>query len=417
MKELLSEIGASIRKNKLRTVLTGFSVAWGIFMFVALLGCGNGFLHAFEQNFEGRAINKVTLFSGWTSMPYGGYPRGRYVPLCNEDLEIIVSEFPEVGIIASRGWYTGGLMVYGERFRNVNMVGATPSTARIDGLRLLEGRFINEQDMQLCRRVVVIDQPTATALFGTESVLGREVRVRNSIFQVVGLYKSEGFGNQSSGYIPITTGQMVYDHGNTRINSIQLTIDGIETDEEMDRFEKELIACLARFHRFDPNDRNAIYLANSFRWYRDTMKSFRYIQLFIWVIGLGTLFAGVVGVSNIMLVTVRERTFEFGIRKALGAPPWTIVRQILLESVLITAFFGYCGMVAGVAVMEGVDWLLTRMQLAGGEDFGLFVDPTLDLSVTFSATLLLVLSGLVAGYIPARRAARLKTVDALRYNK
>ena len=208
---------------------------------------------------------------------------------------------------------------------------------------------------------------------------------------------------------------MIFKANDPIVDNAVFTVEGIDTDARMEDFEKRLRARLAAEHTFDPGDESAVWLSNTMEQYKSMSVVFGGINLFVWIIGLGTLLAGIVGVSNIMLVTVTERTAEFGIRKALGAKPSSIIRLILTESVLITAAFGYVGLVLGVAAMEAVGWLLGRAPQ--GEGPTVFLDPTLDLSVALSATAVLVVAGLVAGYVPAYRAAQLKTIDALRYNK
>lgn len=244
------------------------------------------------------------------------------------------------------------------------------------------------------------------------------MKVDSTIYTVVGVISGDAQRNSSSCAIPLSTGQLIYKANSPVVDNAIVTLRGIDTDEQMEAFERRLIRRLAAEHLFDPEDRSALWIDNTMERYKQMQIIFGGITLFIWIIGLGTLLAGVVGVSNIMLVTVTERTSEFGIRKALGARPSSIIRLILTESVMITAAFGYVGMVLGVATMEGVDYLMRAGAEEQENSFGtIFLNPTLDLRVAVSATVVLVLAGLVAGYVPARRAARLKTIDALRYGK
>ena len=421
MRELLLEIWTSVRRNKLRTFLTGFSVAWGIFMLVILLGSGNGLQNGVLSNFGSYAVNSINLYGGWTSKPYMGYNKGRRIRLRNSDLEILVREFPEVREVAANSWFNDTHTAsHGTGYMKVWLRGALPKIRQIEGVNIVRGRFINESDIRLYRKSVVIDSRMQTVLFAGADPLGADLRVGNSTYTVVGVYEEDANRTAAMCYIPLTTGQLIYEANNPVVSNAVFTVEGIHTDEAMKAFEKRLLRRLSSEHHFDPTDESALWIDNMMERYKNMMIVFRGIGIFVWIIGLGTLFAGIVGVSNIMLVTVTERTSEFGIRKALGAKPASIIRLILTESVLVTAAFGYMGMVLGVAVMEAVNYIITH-QPAQTSDSGfaptIFLDPTLNLSVVVSATVVLVAAGLIAGYIPAYRAAQLKTIDALRYNK
>lgn len=419
MRELLIEIWTSVRRNKLRTFLTGFSVAWGIFMLVILLGSGNGLKNGVTSQFGDYAINSIDLFGGWTSKPYKGYEKDRRIILRNGDIDILVKEFPEVQEVAACSWYESGTVSYGNGFMKTYLRGSLPQIEHIKGINVIEGRFINDADIANNRKVIVIDQAMQRVLFKDKSSpLGCNIKVGNSVFTIVGITKGDANRSEASSEIPLTTGQLIYKGNNTEVGNVTFTIENITTGTEMEAFEKRMLGRLAAEHQFDPTDESAIYLENNMETFQKMSMVFNGINIFVWIIGLGTLLAGIVGVSNIMLVTVTERTSEFGIRKALGAKPSSIIRLILTESVLVTALFGYIGMVLGVAVMEVVNLVLEQMP-ADDSQFGgsIFLNPTLDLSVAVSATVVLVVAGLVAGYIPAYRAAQLKTIDALRHNK
>ena len=290
---------------------------------------------------------------------------------------------------------------------------------QIEGIKLSAGRFIDEADVQNYRKSIVIDEPMRRVLFKGGDPLGKQIKVGTSVFTVIGVRKGDAQRNSSSCYIPLTTAQLIYAGNEPIVHNAIITLRNIDTDARMEDFEKRLIRRLSAEHHFAPDDRSAIWISNTMEQYKNMMVVFGGINLFVWIIGLGTLLAGIVGVSNIMLVTVTERTAEFGIRKALGAKPSSIIRLILTESVMITATFGYIGMVLGVAAMEIVNFMLGQApaEQSGNGLNSIFLNPTLDLGVAVSATVVLVLAGLVAGYIPAYRAAQLKTIDALRYNK
>lgn len=417
MRELLLEIWTSIRRNKLRTFLTGFSVAWGIFMLVILLGSGNGLKNGVTSNFKNMAINTVSVGGGWTSMAYEGYDKWRHIVLKSKDIDILGKSLPQVDNVSASTWYDGTKCSYGKQYSDISLCGSYPNTKDLDGIEIVKGRFINNIDLNSRRKVIVIDKELETILFQGADPLGKQIRIRTTPYTVIGTFKGDAQHRNSAGYIPFSTGQAIFKANSPDVNSITMTVHGLDNDQEMKAFENGIRTRLAKSHHFDPKDESALWIENVMEMYKNMMMIFGGINFFVWMIGLGTLLAGVVGVSNIMLVTVSERTAEFGIRKALGAKPRSIIRLILTESVMITAIFGYFGMVLGVAVMEGVNYLLTQSSPTGDDGPAIFLNPTLDLGVAVSATIVLILAGLVAGYMPARRAARLKTIDALRYNK
>ena len=412
--DIWQEILSTIRKNKLRTFLTGFSVSWGIFMLIILLAAGNGLKNGVMSHFANRATNTVEVRAGRTSVAYKGTPQGRRLRLDDKDVELIelqVEEAYNVGAEVGRGRD----VFYDGKVARCQMQGVPPSRQVVSGIKLLDGRFINEMDMRERRKVVVIDDRTQRNLFGTKNPMGEYLTVEGLMFQVVGVYDASGWwGGQSSLYVPFTTGQLLFNRG--YVNYIHLMVDGLTTRKANEEFMAELRRTLAARHSVDPTDRRAIGIWSEMDNYLETLAIFNGISLFLWIIGIGTLMAGVVGVSNIMLITVRERTREFGIRKALGAKPADILRLILLESVLITALFGYIGMVAGVGVSELVSYVMEQNagEGSGGGSGTIFKNPTVSLSIALMSTGVLVVAGVLAGYVPARRAIRVTAIEAMR---
>lgn len=417
MREQLQEILATISRNKLRTCLTGFSVSWGIFMLIILLGSGNGLRNGVMSNFSDMALNSGSLWSGWTSKAYGGYQKDRRIRMEPSDIPLLKQQSSNMSEVSGRVSLYGKQISIEKEYATTHLNGVEPIYATIEGLKCVEGRFLNQSDVSELRKVVVIAESSAKILSPKSSTIGKNATIDGTVYRVIGVHKSRYHGNNPTAYIPLTTMQRLYSR-NRYLNEIVFTVDGIEDKQQSEEFEQKIVKTMAMAHSFDPTDTRAVRVWNATRDYLQTMMIFNGIELFIWIIGLGTLMAGIVGVSNIMLVTVRERTAEFGIRKSMGATPASLVRLVLVESVLITAVFGYLGLILGVGTMELVNIFLERQAASAAEgSMVIFLNPTLNLSVVFSATAVLVVSGMIAGYVPARRAAQLKTIDAMRFNK
>lgn len=420
MRELLSEIFESLRQNKLRTSLTGFSVAWGIFMLVVLLGAGNGLKNGLMSNFGSQMINSGSIFGGYTTVGYGGFNRYREVFMRNEDLDVIMSEFGDyVKDISALDWYNSATARYENMTITSGMRGVTPEIGPMLGEEILYGRYINSIDMKLRRKTAVVDENIVKVLFKGENPVGKTLMAGDIPFKIVGVLKTEQYSTWPNILIPLSTGQLIYSKGDEKLSRATFVFQDSVTEKDVPVFEQALRTRMSKKYGFSPDDMSVFYIWNNMESYKSVMTVFRALSIFIWMIGIGTLMAGIVGVANIMLVTVRERTFEIGIRKALGASPRSVVGMIIAEAVVITALFGYIGMCAGVGVMEGVNSYLVAS--AGNADPGdifssisFFKDPTLDISIVVSATAVLMAAGVIAGYIPARRAARVKTIDALR---
>lgn len=410
------EIFSTIKKNKMRTFLTGFSVAWGIFMLMILLGSGNGLKNGVSENFKRDAINAIWIWTGETSIPYKGLKEGRPVRFTNEDYEVIKTLS---GIETSAGLYFLGnqTLAYGNEYGQYSITACHPGNQDVELIQTVNGRFINQVDINDSRKSVVIGYDIYDALFNGEDPIGEYVRINNIPFKVVGVCKENGSTQHRTAYIPVTTGQKIF-NGANRLHNFVLTIEG-ETLEESTAIEEDIRKILARQHTFDPEDDSAIGLYNKLENFMETMKIFQAINIFIWIIGIGTLIAGIVGVSNIMLIMVKERTKEIGIRKAMGASPSSVIGLILLESILITTIAGYIGLVLGTGLMEGVNLIVERSFEASastnnGQGETIFRNPTVDLNIAFMSTLLLIIAGTIAGFIPAKRAARIKPIEALR---
>ncbi len=403
------EIFSTIQKNKLRTFLTGFSVAWGIFMLIVLLGSGKGLENGIHSNFDADAANSIWIFPGQTSKPYKGIQPGKYVRFTNEDYERLKREIDNLERISSRYDIRGNdLISYKNEYGSFGINTVHPDMEFIENSFPIKGRFINNIDIEKSRKVAVIGDLVEEALFKNgKSPIGEYIKIQRIPFKVVGVYSenSNNDGERRCVYIPISTAQMIFDGGN-KVNNIALSVKDMTLDESK-QFEEKLKASFAANHNFDKEDDRAIFIRNNQENIKEFQNAFQGIRLFIWVIGIGTIIAGIVGVSNIMIIVVKERTKEIGIRKAIGATPWSIVSSILQESILITSFAGYIGLVLGVVLME----IIAKNVPA---DSMMFKNPEIDMNVAISATILLIISGTFAGYIPARRAAKIKPVVALR---
>ncbi len=406
-------------RNKLRTVLTGFAVAWGIFLLVILLGAGNGLQNGIVSSMAERINNVVRVFGGQTSKPFKGYQQGRQIELKTPDARLIGDQFPDITDKVSGSYYYGGQMaVYGNLTLEVSVNAIATLHAQIYGIKISKGRFLNEYDMREIRKVVVVENEMSEVLFPKEDPIGKVIKINNVAYTVIGVSEPRfrNSGNYTC-YIPISTGAGVYSDESSRYNQIAFLISGLTTPEANEAFNDRLRATLASSHGFDPRDKEAVWINNRYQSYLQDNEIFASITMFIWLIGVGTLLSGIVGVSNIMLVSVRERMNEIGIRKSLGATPFSIISMVLVEALAITLAFGYMGLVAGMGLMELLSELLKKSVDEGSTISFIFKDPTIDMAVAVSATVVLVIAGMIAGYIPARKAVKMKAIDAMRYGK
>jgi putative ABC transport system permease protein len=413
------EIFATIKKNKMRTVLTGFSVAWGIFMLMILLGSGNGLSNGVASNFMNDAVNAMWIWTGKTTIAYEGMKTGRSIQFHNEDQEI-VKKVSGIGAVSGRYFMGNTRYSYQKESGEYTTITCQPELIEVENLIIEEGRFINQIDVMQNRKVVVIGADMKTALFKDSTAIGEYVNVNNVPFKVVGVSTEPGSTRNRNAYMPLSTAQMIF-NGSNRIHNLALTINA-ETLDESQVIEDQIRNVLGRQYKFDPKDEGAIGLYNKLENYIQTMKIFQAIKIFIWIIGIGTLIAGIVGVSNIMLIVVKERTKEIGIRKAIGASPSSVIGLILLEAIMITTIAGYIGLVMGTGLMEMINYFMVQSADAaaaaasngGRSGESVFLNPTVDFNIAVSATLLLIVAGAIAGYIPAKRAASIKPIEALR---
>ncbi|MBN1252515.1 MAG: ABC transporter permease [Bacteroidales bacterium] len=399
------EIFSTIRKNKLRTFLTGFSVAWGIFMLIILLGSGKGLQNGIETQFKQDAVNSIWLFPGQTSVPYKGYTLGRRIRFTNDDFDQVNNKVEDIDHISANFSIRGsGVVSYKNEFGSFDIISIHPDYLFLENAKVKEGRFLNDIDIKKFRKVVSIGPPIVEALFkDKESPIGKYIKVNGIPFKVVGIFEDPNERDMNRIYIPVSTAQKIFNGGNV-IHRLSLTTTASVT--RSDEMTEQLQADFAKRHHFDVKDKQAIFIRNTLKDFQQFQNLFLGIRIFIWIIGIGTIIAGIVGVSNIMMIVVKERTKEIGIRKAIGATPGSVVGLIMMESIAITAFAGYLGLVLGVGLLELIS---SNMP---GTDF--FRNPEADFGVAVSATILLVVSGAIAGLVPATKAARIKPIVALR---
>jgi putative ABC transport system permease protein len=399
------EIFETISKNKLRTFLTAFSVAWGIFIMVVLSGAGNGLRNGAQSQFGNDAANSIYIEGGNTSMAYNGLKPNREIQLTNEDYDLIRDQIKEIdNSSAMFKPRETKILSYKKEHAGFLVRPVMPDHQNLERAAIIKGRFFNMNDINNYGKVCSIGKPVEEALFKGENPLGKYIDVAGTQYMVVGVFDDPGNGDNNRIYIPISTAQRAW-NGQNHVNMMWFTTGsaGIERSEEI---VKQLRLLMGKKHNFNAKDEDALGVYNNNVQYERTMGMLDGIKIFVTIIGIFTLIAGIVGVSNIMMIIVKERTKEIGIRKALGATPYSIVSQIILESVFITATAGYIGLVLGVALIEGM------RKVGVNSDF--FKDPEIDFGLAVFATGLLVFSGALAGLIPSIRAARIEPVIALR---
>lgn len=417
MRELIKEIWSTSKRNKLRTSLTGFAVAWGIFMLIFLLGAGNGLINAQLQQSTRFLANSMRVFPGETSKAYKGLKEGRSITLNDKDILISNKTYGQyVDDVGGRLEQYNVNINYGDNYvASQSLVGVAPTHPKIDKTELIAGRFINEIDMKEQRKNVVLSRSQAKELCKDyRSLVGKNVKISNLNFQVVGIYKDDESRNNTEAFIAYSTIKTIYAKGDDA-GSLEFTIKNLKTQEDNEQFEKNYRTSINNNHQAAPDDERTIWLWNRYMDNIQMNQGIAIMQTALWIVGLFTLLSGIVGVSNIMLITVKERTREFGVRKAIGAKPWSILKLIITESIIITSFFGYIGMVCGVAANEIMDATIGHTTVDTGLfKAAMFVNPTVGIGTCIGATITIVIAGTIAGLIPAIKAARIRPIEALR---
>ena len=416
MYNILTEIWATTRRNKLRTALTGFAVAWGIFMLIFLLGAGNGLINANIQNMDAFLANSMMVGGGSTSKEYKGLKEGRPITLNDKDIAETKDEFTQniesVGAEVKAGQQT---FAVGDNYVSAQLVGVYPNEITINKKEMLYGRFINQPDLDQQRKVVVLSESQAKELLPGKiaTLVGQNIKMDNFAFMVAGIYKDDRSEMNDRAFAPFTTVRTIYNKGD-KTDNIIFSFKGLNTQAENEAFEKMYRSRINNNHYAAPDDENAVWIWNRFTMNLQMSQGVSIIRTALWIIGIFTLLSGIVGVSNIMLITVKERTREFGIRKAIGATPWSILRLIIIESIIITTIFGYIGMLCGIGANLYMDATMGHEMVdAGIFKQSMFLNPTVGFDVCIEATLLIVIAGTIAGLIPARKAAKIRPIEAL----
>ena len=411
MRDIITEIWSTARRNKLRTTLTGFAVAWGIFMLIVLLGAGNGLINANLKQSDRFLSSSMVVFGGWTSKPYQGLKEGRDIRLHESDMEITEKEFSQNVDEVGAQYNTSATISLGQQYISATINGVYPNHTKINKVQMLHGRFINDIDVKENRKVLVFSNKQAKEL---KCQIGDFVNVGNFAFKVVGIYK-ENENGRAEVFSSYTAIKRIFGANTDDAGRIEFTFHGLSTEKANEDFEKDYRRRLNAEHQAHPEDEDAVWLWNRFTQNLQMEQGIGIIRTALWIVGLFTLLSGIVGVSNIMLITVKERTHEFGIRKAIGAKPWSILKLIITESVIITTFFGYIGMVLGVAANEYMDATIGHETIDTGLfKATMFLNPTVGLDVCFEATMVMIIAGTIAGLIPAFKASRIRPIEALR---
>lgn len=417
------EIFSALKQNKLRTVLTAFGVFWGIFMLVIMLGSGKGLQNGAYDGMGGFATNSVFMWTQRTTLPYKGFKKGRWYSFNNADTRAIREKVPEIAVLAprleARFWQKSGEnnVVRGLKTGAFSVMGDYPDFYTTDPLNMKAGRYINDEDIAQKRKIAVIGMRVKDALFlANENPIGQYIRIKGVYFMVVGVFKSQHNGGWAEWQeqwvdIPLTTMQQTFNYG----QDVGYFAISAHPNISATVVEEKVKSLLKARHSISPDDQQAIGSENIEKQFKKMSSLFNGISFLVWIVGIGTLLAGVIGVSNIMLIIVKERTKEIGIQRAIGASPFTIVSQIISESVFLTTIAGYMGLVCGIGLIELFSSILAKQAAANPGGGAMFTRPEVDFSVAMTALLILIVCGALAGLVPARRAVSIKPIDALRY--
>lgn len=412
MFDYIEEILSTLRQNKLRAIMTGFSVAWGIFMLIILLGSGNGLQNGMEFNFKSIAKNAIQIWPGQTSESFEGLGKGRSIQFTNEDYHLMKRELNGIDNITGRLYLWSDVAItYKNEYSNYTVTCVMPEFLNIRLLDIIKGRFVNYNDIRENRKVIVLSQAVIDMLFKDEDPLGKNVKVGDIYFKVIGVSEDPTNKDSKDVILPLSTGQRVF-NGANRLSNLALTTTS-NSVEENKKIEQEIRNFLAKRHRFSKTDDKALNIWNTIEDFKRAQGALGGIRMFVWIIGIMTIIAGIVGVSNIMIILVKERTKEIGIRKAIGASPWSVIQLVLSESLFITAISGFVGMLLGMGLLRIASTVLSSISETNEMIRYVFYNPSADFGVAISATVVLIVAGLLAGFFPAQKASAIKPIEAL----
>lgn len=416
MLDTFQEVYKSLMRNKMRSLATGFAVSSGLFLVIVLQGASNGLIHSFEYNLGNLPYDAVNIYGGQTTIPFEGIKDGRYIRLDERDVNMTRRNFSHiVNDVLPVVRRDGAKVSFRGKYCDSSIKGVYPQYSKAQAVRMIKGRFINNVDVSQSRKVVVIDEKTVETLFGKSIMpVGQVINAGGFCYRVIGVYKADSRYRDSEMYAPYSTVSTIYDKGKF-VDQITMRLRDMKSVEEMDSFNVDYVRASSKIHSFSPDDVNALWIWNQAQDNMKMQKVTGILNTSFWILGLLTMISGVLGVSNIMLISVKERTREFGIRRAIGARPWSIIRMVMLESVVVTAFFGYVGMFFGIVFCEWMDVVYgNRTMDMGFASTKYFVNPTVDLSTCVTATVIIIIAGALAGFFPARKSVGIKPVDALR---
>ena len=407
------EIFSTISKNKTRTILTGFSVATGIFMLIFLLGAGRGLRNGMTDVFAQDAKNSMQIYGGRTTKAYKGTRKGKYIQMVNDDFSNLKKSIEKLDVISAMSDLPGGQTIsYKNNFGNFRVSPVHDTYKEIKNFDILEGRFLNQNDLDDYRKVVAIQDEVKKVLFPNETALNKYININDIKFKVVGVFHQSSFDDNSRDiFIPITVAQKIFNN-NDHLRRISFTLNNVSL-EESKQIEQLITYKMAQRHNFSKEDKNALWIQNNIENSKTFTAMFGAIEMFVWIIGIFTIVLGVIGVFNIMMIVVKERTKEIGIRKAIGASPGSVVGLVLMESIFITAASGYIGLIAGVGLLEVINSfdLINKVYPPAAI---YFLDPQVDLGIAVGATIVLIITGALAGFFPARKASAIRPIEALR---